>query len=67
MQYIKDQENLNEKRILLRLDLNVPLKNGEITETNLLEQKNINQSKKVKEKYHLKLKPFEIKTFKVKV
>ena len=28
MKYIKDQENLNEKRILLRLDLNVPLKNG---------------------------------------
>jgi len=32
MQYIKDQDNLNEKRILLRLDLNVPLKNGEITD-----------------------------------
>jgi len=32
MQYIKDQENLNEKIILLRLDLNVPLKNGEITD-----------------------------------
>ena len=28
MKYIKDQENLNEKRVLLRLDLNVPLKNG---------------------------------------
>ena len=41
--------------------------NGEITETNLLEQKNISQPKKVKEKYHLKLKPFEIKTFKVEV
>ena len=25
---IKDQENLNQKRILLRLDLNVPIKNG---------------------------------------
>ena len=32
MKYIKDQENLNEKRVLLRLDLNVPLKNGVITD-----------------------------------
>ena len=32
MKYIKDQANLNEKRILLRLDLNVPLKNGIITD-----------------------------------
>jgi len=32
MEYIKDQENLKEKRILLRLDLNVPLKNGRITD-----------------------------------
>ncbi len=30
MKYIKDLENLNEKRILLRLDLNVPLKNSVI-------------------------------------
>ena len=30
MKYIKDQENLNEKRVLLRLDLNVPLKKGVI-------------------------------------
>jgi len=28
MNNIKDQENLNRKRVLLRLDLNVPLKNG---------------------------------------
>ena len=28
MKYIKDQENLNGKITLLRLDLNVPLKNG---------------------------------------
>ena len=28
MKYIKEQENLYEKKILLRLDLNVPLKNG---------------------------------------
>ena len=32
MEYIKDQENLNEKRVLLRLDLNVPIKNGMITD-----------------------------------
>ena len=32
MKYIKDQENLNEKIILLRLDLNVPIKNGIITD-----------------------------------
>ena len=30
MNYIKDHENLNDKKILLRLDLNVPLKNGVI-------------------------------------
>ena len=40
---------------------------GEITETNLLEQKNINKPKRIKEKYFLKLKPFEIKTFKIKI
>ena len=32
MKYIKDQKNLNGKKILLRLDLNVPLKNGKITD-----------------------------------
>ena len=32
MKYIKDQKNLNEKKVLLRLDLNVPLKNGVITD-----------------------------------
>jgi phosphoglycerate kinase len=32
MNYIKDHENLNDKKILLRLDLNVPLKNGVITD-----------------------------------
>ena len=32
MKNIKDQENLNQKKILLRLDLNVPLKNGIITD-----------------------------------
>ena len=32
MQSIKDHENLNEKKVLLRLDLNVPLKDGIITD-----------------------------------
>ncbi len=32
MDSIKDQKNLNKKKILLRLDLNVPLKNGSITD-----------------------------------
>ncbi len=32
MKNIKDQENLNKKKVLLRLDLNVPLKSGVITD-----------------------------------
>ena len=32
MKYIKDQENLRDKIILLRLDLNVPLKDGLVTD-----------------------------------
>ncbi len=32
MNNIKDHENLNEKKVLLRLDLNVPLKNGLIAD-----------------------------------
>ena len=32
MNNIRDNENLNQKKILLRLDLNVPLKNGVITD-----------------------------------
>ena len=32
MNSIKDQENLSKKKVLLRLDLNVPLKNGSITD-----------------------------------
>ena len=32
MKNIKDQENLYQKRVLLRVDLNVPLKNGVITD-----------------------------------
>ena len=38
MKYIKDNENLNQKRILLRLDLNVPLKNGIITDTTRIDK-----------------------------
>jgi len=32
MNSIKDQKNLNKKKVLLRLDLNVPLKDGSITD-----------------------------------
>ena len=32
MNNIKDHQNLNQKKILLRLDLNVPLKDGQITD-----------------------------------
>ena len=32
MNNIKDYENLSSKRVLLRLDLNVPLKNGDIVD-----------------------------------
>ena len=32
MKYIKDHENLHDKKVLLRLDLNVPLKDGKITD-----------------------------------
>ena len=32
MKYIKNQENLYDKKVLLRLDLNVPLKDGKITD-----------------------------------
>ena len=32
MKYIKDHENLSQKNVLLRLDLNVPLKDGIITD-----------------------------------
>ena len=38
MKYIKDQENLVGKRILLRLDLNVPLINGTITDQTRIEK-----------------------------
>ena len=32
MNIIKDQENLNQKKVLLRLDLNVPFKDGLISD-----------------------------------
>ena len=32
MNNIKDHKTLNQKKVLLRLDLNVPLKNGIITD-----------------------------------
>ena len=32
MKNIKDVENLNQKKVLLRLDLNVPLRNGLVTD-----------------------------------
>ena len=38
MNYIKDQENLNEKKVLLRLDLNVPLNNKKITDTTRIDK-----------------------------
>jgi len=34
MKKIQNQKNLNQKKVLLRLDLNVPLKNGIITDEN---------------------------------
>jgi len=38
MESIKDQIDLNQKKILLRLDLNVPLENGNITDTNRIDK-----------------------------
>ena len=38
MKNIKDHENLNQKKILLRLDLNVPLENGVITDTTRIDK-----------------------------
>ena len=38
MKSIKDHENLNEKKVLLRLDLNIPLKDGVITDQTRIEK-----------------------------
>ena len=38
MKSIKEEVNLNNKKILLRLDLNVPLENGRITDTTRIEK-----------------------------
>jgi phosphoglycerate kinase len=38
MRSIKDKANLNQKRILLRLDLNVPLDSGKITDTTRIDK-----------------------------
>ena len=50
MNNIKNQENLSQKKILLRLDLNVPLKNGIITD-----ETRINKIKIDKEKEYQKM------------
>ena len=38
MKSIQDQLNLSQKKILLRLDLNVPLKNGKIVDTTRIDK-----------------------------
>ena len=38
MKSIKNEKNLNNKKILLRLDLNVPLNNGKITDTTRIDK-----------------------------
>ncbi len=38
MRSIKDETNLNNKKILLRLDLNVPLNNGKIHDTTRIDK-----------------------------
>ena len=38
MENIQDQININQKKVLLRLDLNVPLKNGSITDTTRIDK-----------------------------
>ena len=38
MRNIRDETNLNQKKILLRLDLNVPLNNGKITDTTRIDK-----------------------------
>ena len=38
MKNIRDEHNLNQKKVLLRLDLNVPLSNGKITDTTRIDK-----------------------------
>ena len=38
--------------------------NGKLTETNLMERRNLKPSKRVNDNFELTLKPFEIKTYK---
>jgi len=38
MRNIKEEHNLNQKKVLLRLDLNVPLSNGKITDTTRIDK-----------------------------
>jgi len=38
MRNIKDEHNLNQQKVLLRLDLNVPLSNGKITDTTRIDK-----------------------------
>ena len=38
MRNIKDETNLEQKKVLLRLDLNVPLDNGKITDTTRIDK-----------------------------
>ena len=38
MRNIQDETNLNQKKVLLRLDLNVPLENGKITDTTRIDK-----------------------------
>jgi len=38
MRNIKDEANLNQKKVLLRLDLNVPLNNGKVTDTTRIDK-----------------------------
>ena len=38
MRNIQDETNLNQKKVLLRLDLNVPLDNGKITDATRIDK-----------------------------
>ena len=38
MKSIENIENIENKKVILRLDLNVPIKNGKITDTNRIDK-----------------------------